>query len=131
MDIIWKAIGGTLITVVLSLVLGKRNPDIAAVLSLGVCCMLLMTAMAFLQPVVEFMRQLGTLAGLNSGILEILMKSVALSLLSRLASMLCADAGNSALGKGIEIAAICAILWIAIPLFSGLIELVKDIVGKI
>lgn len=131
MDIIWKAIGGTLIAVVLGLVLGKRSPDISVVLSLCVCCMLLLSAMYFLKPVVTLIEQLGTLSGVNSDIMEILTKAVALSLVSQIAAMLCADAGNSALGKGIEIAAVCAILWTAIPLFSGLIQLVKDIITKL
>jgi stage III sporulation protein AD len=131
MDIIWKAIGGTLVAVVLGLVLGKRNPDISAVLSLCVCCMLLASAMYFLKPVVALIAQLGTLSGVKTDILEILTKAVALSLVSQIASMLCTDAGNSALGKGIEIAAVCAILWTAIPLFSGMIQLVNDIISNI
>lgn len=131
MDIVWKAIGGALVTAIFGLVIGKRTPDISAVLSMGVCCMLLVAAISIIRPVVEFIRQLGALTELDGEVFGILMKSVALSLVSRLASMLCTDAGNSALGKGIEILTLCAVLWISIPLFSGLIELISSILGQI
>jgi len=131
MDIVWKAIGGALVAAVLGLVIGKRMPDISAVLSMCVCCMLMVAALSFIQPVVGFIRQLGALTELDGEIFGILMKSVALSLVSRLATMLCNDAGNSALGKGIEIVTLCAVLWIAIPLFSGLLELISGIMEQI
>lgn len=131
MDIFWKAIGGSLIALVFGLVLAKRNPDVAVVLNLLVCCMLVGIAMGFLSPLLTFFQQLADLGGLDRDKLEILMKATALGLISQIASMLCADAGNSALGKGIEIAAVCAILWISLPLLSALTELIKDTLGQL
>ena len=131
MDIFWKAIGGSLIALVFGLILGKRNQDVAVVLNLLVCCMLLGIAMGFLSPLVSFFQQLADLGGLDRDKLEILLKAAALGLVCQIASMPCTDPGNSALGKGIEIAAVCVILWLSLPLLSSLTELLKDTLGQL
>lgn len=131
MDVFWKAIGGSFIALIFGLVLAKRNPDIAVVLNLLACCMLLAVALGFLGPVVEFFRQFSTLSGLGPDNMEILMKATALGMVSQIAAMLCADAGNSALGKGIEIIAVCTILWISLPLLNALVELIKEVIAEL
>jgi stage III sporulation protein AD len=131
MSIFWKAVGGSLITLVLGLVLKKRNPDVATVLDLVICCMLLGIAMGFLSPILDFFQQLAQASRLDNDKLEILMKATALGIISQIASMLCADAGNSALGKGIEIVAVCAILWISLPLLTALTDLIQDTLGQL
>ena len=131
MDIFWKAIGGSLVALVIGLVLKKRNADISAVFDLLVCCMILGVALVFLSPLLDFFRQLAQIGGLDSDNLEILMKATALGIVSQIAAMLCTDAGNSALGKAIEIAGACGILWISLPLLSALTELINDTLGQL
>ena len=131
MDIIWKVIGGSVVALVFGVILGKRNPDAAVVLNLLVCAMLLSAALGFLYPLLDFVRNLISYGELNSDKIQILMKATALGLISQVAGLLCADTGNSALGKGIEIAAVCAILWISLPLMSALMEIVQTILEQI
>ena len=131
MEIFWKAVGGSLIALILGMILEKRSHDAAIVLTLLVCCMLLGVALRFLSPIIDFYHTLSSLGGLDRDNMEILMKATALGLISQISSMLCADAGNSALGKGIEIVAVCAILWISLPLLSSLVELIGDVVGQL
>ena len=131
MDIFWKAIGGSLVALVLGLVLKKRNPDVTAVFDMLVCGMLLGLALVFLDPILEFLKQLAQIGGIDNEKLGILMKATALGIISQIVSMLCADAGNSALGKGIEFAAACAILWISLPLLSALMNLINETLGQL
>ena len=131
MSIFWKAVGGSLIVLIVGLVLKKRNSDVGTVLDLLVCCMLLGIAIGFLSPIVDFLHQVAQVSNLDSDKMEILMKATALGIISQIASMVCTDAGNSALGKGIEIVAVCAILWIALPLLSALTDLIQDTLGQI
>ena len=131
MSIFWKAVGGSLIALIVGLVLKKRNSDVGTVLDLLVCCMLLGIAIGFLSPIVDFLHQVAQVSNLDSDKMEILMKATALGIISQIASMVCTDAGNSALGKGIEIVAVCAILWIALPLLSALTDLIQDTLGQI
>lgn len=131
MEVFWKAIGGSIIALVFGLVLEKRNPDVAVVLNLLMCCMLLCVALGFLSPVMDFFRSLSSLGGLDPDNMGILLKAAALGMISQIVSMLCTDAGNSALGKGIEIASVCAIAWISLPLMSALVELIQKIITRL
>ena len=46
-------------------------------------------------------------------------------------SLICTDAGNAALGKSVQILATCGILWLSIPLFTSLIDLLNKILGEV
>ena len=131
MEIFWKSVGASLIALILCMILAKRSPDAATVLTLLVCCMLLGVAVRFLSPIVDYMHTLSSLGNIDRDNLEILMKATALGIISQISAMLCVDAGNSALGKGIEIMAVCAILWVSLPLLSELVELIRDVVGQL
>jgi hypothetical protein len=41
------------------------------------------------------------------------------------------DAGNSAMGKAIQISAVFVILWLSIPLLNGMLELVRELLGGV
>ena len=131
MDIFWKAIGGTLVATVFSLVLSKRNPDMGILLNLAVSTMLLMLGLGFLRPILDFFRTLETVGALDPEKMGILTKAAALGMITQLASMLCQDAGNSALGKGLELLGVSAVLWVSLPLFSGLLEILQNILEHI
>ena len=131
MDIFWKAIGGTLVATVFSLVLSKRNPDMGILLNLAVSTMLLLLGLGFLKPVLDFFRTLETVGALDPENLGVLTKAAALGMVTQLASMLCQDAGNGALGKGLEMLGVSAVLWVSLPLFSGLLELLQNILEHI
>lgn len=131
MDGFIKAIAGVLIAIVLGLVLSKQGKDISALLTIAVCCMVITAAVTYLRPVVDFFEKLESIGQLDSGMLTILLKAVGIGLLAEVTSLICADAGNAALGKTLQIFASAVILWISIPLLTSLINLVEEILGEI
>lgn len=131
MDIFIKAAAGILITVVISLVLSKQSKDYAVLLVIFACCMVGISAVEYFQEIVEFIRSLESLGNLNSQIISILFKSVGIGLLSEITTMICADSGNAALGKILQILSTAVILWLCIPLFSKLLELVEQVLGGV
>ena len=120
-----------LLAVVLGLMLNKQGKDMGTVLSIAVCCMVAMIAISYLQPVVEFLQKLETLGGLDESMVGILLKAVGIGFVAEIAGLICSDAGNSSLGKSIQILGSAVILWLSIPLFNSLIELVQEILGEI
>lgn len=131
MDIYLKAIAAALITVIFCLVLSKRDKDMALLLTAAVCCMVAAAAVGFLSPVLSFLRNLQTLGQLDPKMFEILLKSVGIGLLAEITSLLCADAGNAALGKSIQLLSAAVILWMAIPLLQGLLEILQSVLGEL
>ena len=131
MDIFLKATAGILIAVVLSVILSKQNKDYSVLLVLGVCCMVFVTAMQYLERIMEFLRKLEAISNVSSDLLQILFKVVGIAMISEITVTICSDAGNSAMGKVVQILSACVNLWICIPLFDRLLELVRTILGAI
>lgn len=126
-----QASAAVLLAVILGLVLAKQSKDWAVLLTTGVSCMVLAVGAVYLQPVLDFVRELQTLSGLDPQMLTVVLKAVGIGLISEIAALICLDAGNAALGKGIQILASLTVLWLSLPLMRALLELVQKILGEL
>ena len=124
----WAAL--VLIGLILSLVVGRQSKDMSLLLTLAVCVLVCVGVMEFLEPVTEFLRQVRKLGGLDSEAVSILLKSAGIGLLAELAGLLCADAGESALGKALQILSSAAILWLSLPLFQQVLTLIEGVLAQ-
>ena len=127
MDVFIKVSAGVLIALVLTLVLDKQEKHISIVLSLSVCCMVIAGAVTFLEPVTDFFSHLQDVANLDARMLSVLLKSVGIGLLGEITALICSDAGNAAMGKALQLMSTAVILWLSIPLFTALLDLVEKI----
>lgn len=127
MDTFLKAAAGVLIATLLCLTLSKQSKDFSIVLIIAVCVMVAVVALDFLQPVFTLLRNLATLGQLDTQMLKILFKSVGIGLLSEFVCTLCTDAGYASMGKALQLLASIVILYMSVPLFSSLIELIQSI----
>lgn len=130
MDYFIKAVSAALLAVILGIVLSKQGKDAALLITLAACAMVLMLAASYLQPIVESMRKLQELGGVDKGLLEILMKILGIGLLGEITSMVCDDAGNAAVGKTVQLLTTAVILWLTIPMIEQLLDLLQSIVGE-
>lgn len=124
-----KSTAGVLITLVLCLVLAKQGKDTALLLVLAVCCMLVSAAVTYLEPVIGFFDNLNRIGQLDDQMITILLKAVGIGLLGEVTGLLCADSGNGALGKSIQLLAASVILWLSLPLFEALIDLIEEVLN--
>lgn len=131
MDTFVKTVSGVLVAVTVGLALSKNNKDMAMLLVLTVSTMVLSVAITFLEPVFSFFTRLQALGHLNSQLLSTLIKAVGIGMLSEIVSFLCADSGNATLGKALQILATAVILWISLPLFSELLDLIEGMLQTI
>ena len=131
MEMFWKAAAAVLIAVVLGLALGKQEKDISVLLTMAVCCMGATIAISYLEPVLDFLRELEALGDLQGDMLGILLKAVGIGLVAEIAGMVCTDAGNGSLGKTLQMLGSAAILYLSLPIFSALLKLIQDILGEL
>ena len=124
MSLFWKAAAAVLLAVVLGLSLGKQK-DIGVLLTMAVCCMVAMIAISYLEPVLDFLRELETLGDLQGDMLGILLKAVGIGLVSEIAGLVCTDAGNGSLGKT------AVILYLSLPIFTAMLELIREILREL
>lgn len=131
MGLFWRATGLVLVALVLGLTLEREGKPFAIGLTAAVCCMTAGAAVHYLEPVVDFLRQLEEVGQLPQDMLGILLKVVGIGLTAQIAAMVCADAGNAALGKQLQLLSTAAILYLSLPLFSGLLGLIQEILGEL
>ena len=131
MGVFWKAAAAALITVILSLALGKQEKDISAILSMAVCSMVMVSAMVYLEPVLDFLRELREIGDLQGDFLGILLKALGIGLVAEIAAAVCVDAGNGSLGKTLHTLGSAVILYLSLPVFRAMLELLRKILEEI
>lgn len=131
MDMFLKAVAAALITAVIGLVLEKQGKDMRLLLTLAACTMIGVVTFAYFEPVISFVRRLTEMTKLNADLLAVILKSVGIGILGELAGLICSDAGNAALSKTIQMLTTAVILWLSIPLFESLLDLVQAILGEL
>ena len=126
-----KTAAGAVLALVLILTVGKREKDIALVLGTAVCCMTGLVAFGLLGPVVDLLYRMVEMAGLQEYGLGVLLKAVGIGLVSELVASLCADGGNSSLGRQVQLLGSVVILSLSLPLLETLLELIGDLLGEL
>lgn len=131
MNIFWKTATFVLITVVLCNAVSKQERDIAILVSMIACCMAAMAVASFLEPVLDFLKELDRLGQLEEGFLSILLKITGIGLVTEISGMICNDSGNGSLGKTLYLLGSTAILYLSIPIFRALLTMIQEILGQI
>ena len=131
MEDFFRAAALVLMTVVLSLTLSGQAKATAGVLVMGASVLVLILGLGYLRSVMGFLEELRSFAGLNGQMVEILLKCCAISLIGEIAGLICADSGNSSLGKALQILGACVILWLSLPVFRELMDLVQMILEAV
>ena len=127
MELFIQAAAAAVLAVIIILTLNKQAKDISVVLAVTVCCMILCIALVYLQPVLDFLTQLQVLGSLSSGMVKILMKVTGIGILMEICAMVCADAGSASMGKALQMLGSAVILWLSLPIFTALLDLVQAI----
>ena len=123
----WAAV--VLVGVILALVVGRQSKDMSLLLTLAVCVLVFIAALSFLEPVTELLRELRRLGNLDSEAVSIALKCAGIGLLSELIGLVCADAGESAMGKALEVLSAAAVLWLSLPLIRELLTLIEGVLS--
>lgn len=129
MELYWKAAAAVLIALVLGQAI--REKDMSLLLSMAVCAMVGALLMTYLEPVLDFLRQLRELGDLQGDMLGILMKVLGIGIVTEITEMVCRDSGNTSLGHALQILGTAVILWLSLPIFTTLIQMIQRILGEI
>ena len=127
MDIFLKVTAAILLSAILSLVLSKQGADISLLLTIAVSCMILIAALTYIKPILDFSRKLVTIGGIRTELLEILLKVVGIGMISQIAGLICADSGNQSLGNALQIMTIAVILCLSIPVLEEMLSLIETV----
>lgn len=131
MDVFFRCTAAALVTVVLTMTIRPHSQQIALVLAMVACCMIAWSAVKLLSPVVRFLQQVKLSAQLDDTFVSMLLKIVGIGLLGEICASVCTDSGNSAIARCMQLLAVSVILYLSLPLFSSLLELIERILGEL
>ena len=127
MNIFLKASAAVLVGLLLCLLLSKNGTSFSLMITVILCCSIFKSAAEYIKPIFEFTQKLSDLSGIDGEIFAVLLKSVGISFITEIVSLICQDAGYGALGKSLQILSNVIILCLSIPLFNGLINIIESI----
>lgn len=130
MERFWEVAAGILVAAILWIVVSKQGKEFSLALSIGACCLALSLMSAYLDPVLDLVIRLEQMGGLQQEWVSVMLKAVGIGLVVEIGSLICSDAGNAALGKTLQIAGTFVILWLAVPLMTGLLDLLERVLGE-
>ena len=131
MDLFWKTAAGLFISAILILTLGRQEKDISMLLSMSACVMVVIAGLSFLEPILQFLQQLEKLGDLQSGVLNVLLKIAGIGLVSEIGGMVLSDSGNTSLARGLQLLGTAVILYLSVPVFETLMELIQRVLEEI
>lgn len=118
-----------IVAAVFATVLKKHCGEISLLLGLASGAMVGFIFLRLLKPVIAFAEELRDLSGLEQELLEPVLKCLGIGILSQICVNICSDSGQNAIGKMIEMSSCVLCLYIALPLFRGILSLLKGLGG--
>lgn len=131
MELYLRSTALVLVGVILSLVLGKKSPDLGLLLVMAVSCMVCLAAAEYLGAMMDLVREIRILGSLDGELVSVLLKCAGIGFVSELSCLICQDAGQNAMAKALQILANCTIIYLSLPLLRQLLSLLQEVLGKV
>ena len=127
MEVMIKLTAVGVTAVALSAVLKRNTPELALLLVLTAGLWMLAAVADGLGAVVVLMEELVRQAGVSEVLLEPVVKTVALSILTKLAVEICRSAGEGGVAAFVETAGAVLALLVAVPLVRAIAQLMGEL----
>lgn len=129
MEII-KIAGVSIVCAVISLILKQIRPEIVPFAEIASIIVIVAMIVERLKSLLEMLNELvGSIGIINEGYILLLVKVLGVAVITKLASDICRDCGNSALGTNVELAGKVIILVMSFTLIKTIAELAKGLLG--
>ncbi len=127
MAVLIKIAAIAVVGTVLTLVIRKNSPEMALMLTISLAIVALTLAFDVIKTVTGFLATLAESAGIAPAVLSIVLKTVGISIITKLAADVCRDAGQSSIASGVELTGAFTALYIAIPLFKTVLTMINEL----
>ena len=118
-----------MVSTVLGALLRKRAPELGLLLILCAGAGMLFLVVDALGAVLEFIKELAQLAGVDDVLLEPVLKTVALSILTKITAELCRSAGEGGLAAFVELCGTVLAVCVSTPLIRAVAVLMGEMMG--
>ena len=123
-----KVAAAALAAAVCAVVVRKQAPELGMVLAVCAGAVILLYCSGALQAAVELMDKLMEAGGLSAQVVEPVMKTAGIAIVTRLAADFCRDAKEGGLASAVELAGTALALVTVLPLMSAVIEMLTGLI---
>ena len=110
-----------------AVVVRKQSPEIALVLGVGACALIVLSCSGALESVVELTDKLAQAGGLSAQVVEPVMKTAGIAIVTRLASDFCKDAKEGGLASAVELGGTALALAAVLPLMTAVLDVLTQL----
>ena len=110
-----------------ALVVKQNARGVALALTLAAGALILGQVLGAASAVRALLDELGERAGLSPAVLDPVIKTVGIAILTRISAEVCRDAGEGAMAAFVETAGAVLALWVALPLLRAVLETVTGL----
>lgn len=128
MSDIMKVAAAALAAAVCAVVVRKQAPELGMVLAVCAGAVILLYCSGALRAVVGLMDKLVEVGGLSAQVVEPVMKTAGIAIVTRLSADFCRDAKEGGLASAVELAGTALALVAVLPLMSAVIEMLTGLI---
>lgn len=128
MEIFIKAAVICLISAILASSIKKENPAMALLIAVASGCLALYFVLDVVGNITEFLEDVVSSAGVSTAVLSVLIRSLGVAIMAKLASDICKDSGMTTASTGAELAGSVAILYISLPIMRTVFQMIKGLI---
>lgn len=127
MDILIKIAAVAVAGTIFSLVIKKNSPEMALMLTIALAIAAFCLAFDMIKSIAGFITSVADASSISPSVLSIVFKAIGISIVTKLASDVCKDAGQSSIASGVEMTGAFAALYISLPLMQTVIGMIETL----
>ena len=124
----YKLLGIAMTGLTGAVLLKRMKEEYSLFLSLLVSLLLTSCAIGIISPVAEYIKEIGNKSGITTYV-SLIFKSCGTAIITSLASDICRDSGEAALGARIDLCGKCILIYMAFPLIKSVFEATLNILA--
>lgn len=110
-----------------AVVVRRQSPEIALALGIGACALIVLSCSGALESAVELADKLAQTGGLSAQVMEPVLKTAGIAIVTRLAADFCKDAKEGGLASAVELGGTALALAAALPLMTAVLDVLVQL----
>ena len=110
-----------------AVVVRRQSPEIALALGIGACALIVLSCSGALESAVELADKLAQTGGLSAQVVEPVLKTAGIAIVTRLAADFCKDAKEGGLAAAVELGGTALALAAALPLMTAVLDVLTQL----
>ncbi len=110
-----------------AVVVRRQSPEIALALGIGACALIVLSCSGALESAVELADKLAQTGGLSAQVVEPVLKTAGIAIVTRLAADFCKDAKEGGLASAVELGGTALALAAALPLMTAVLDVLTQL----